>query len=133
MSKRSPKKDCYPSALDVTISGVVNVGEEYADTAARELREEIGVPEEEALRTLQQLFVFPYQDSVCHVWGCAFSITWDGPVAFTDAEVEWGRFVALREVRARLEADATEFTPVGRHILSLYLTSQQEGRPGQGQ
>jgi hypothetical protein len=73
------------------------------------------------------------QDSVCHVWGCAFSITWDGPVAFTDAEVEWGRFVALREVRARLEADATEFTPVGRHILSLYLTSQQEGRPGQGQ
>lgn len=44
-------------------------GEEYADTAARELREEIGVPEEEALRTLQQLFVFPYQVRLGCIYG----------------------------------------------------------------
>lgn len=61
VSKRSAAKDCYPGRLDVTVSGVVNAGEEYKDTAARELQEEIGVPAREAAAGLRRLFVFPYQ------------------------------------------------------------------------
>jgi isopentenyldiphosphate isomerase len=124
VSKRSISKDVYPGFLDVVISGVVTEGEEYLDTAARELEEEVGVPESAARHGLQQLFIFPYQDSVCHVWGAAFSFSWDGPVSFRDKEVEWGRFMSLQEVEEQLKV--SQFTPVGQHILTLYLQQQQQ-------
>jgi 8-oxo-dGTP pyrophosphatase MutT (NUDIX family) len=107
-------------------------GEEYEDTAARELAEEIGVPPPEAARRLRRLFVFPYQDATCHVWGCAFELTWTGPVVFADAEVEWGRFVDLPELEARLAAEPGAFTPVGRHILGLYLQQRRREQGGGG-
>lgn len=105
-------------------------GEEYADTAARELQEEIGIPMEATEGQLQQLFIFPYQDDVCHVWGCAFQMTWNGEVAFKDAEVEWGKFMELAELQQQLEQAPDQFTPVGRHILGLYFEhlAQQEQR-----
>ena len=129
VSKRSTSKDVYPGYLDVVISGVVTVGEEYIDTAARELEEEVGIPQSAARLSLQQLFIFPYKDDVCHVWGAAFAFTWDGPVSFPDKEVEWGRFMSLEEVERELEA--SQFTPVGRHILSQYLKQQQQGQSQQ--
>ncbi|WIA14357.1 hypothetical protein OEZ85_002886 [Tetradesmus obliquus] len=126
VSRRSMAKDCYPGCLDVTISGVVNQGEEYADTAARELQEEIGMPLQDSRSSLQQLLIFPYQDATCHVFGCAFRVTWDGPVTFADAEVEWGRFMQMQELQQLLQDDPEQFTPVGRHILGLYAEQQQK-------
>jgi hypothetical protein len=70
---------------------------------------------------------------VCHVWGCAFRIVWDGPVAFRDAEVEWGRFTSLPELEGQLLADPEAFTPVGRHILGLFLDWQRQQRQQQQQ
>eukprot|EP00878_Enallax_costatus_P030948 GHUV01033768.1.p1 GENE.GHUV01033768.1~~GHUV01033768.1.p1 ORF type:complete len:138 (+),score=46.13 GHUV01033768.1:683-1096(+) len=101
-------------------------GEEYADTAARELQEEIGVPATQSSSLLQQLFIFPYKDDVCHVWGCAFRFTWDGPVSFQDAEVEWGKFVGLQELQQQLQREPGQFTPVGRHILGLYFDHMKQ-------
>jgi 8-oxo-dGTP pyrophosphatase MutT (NUDIX family) len=101
-------------------------GEEYADTAARELQEEIGMPLQDSRSSLQQLFIFPYQDATCHVFGCAFKVTWDGPVAFADAEIEWGRFMPMQELQKMLQQDAEQFTPVGRHILGIYAEQHQK-------
>lgn len=96
-------------------------GEEYLDTAVRELQEEVSIPSEQSQTRLQQLFIFPYQDEVCHVFGCAFKLIWDGPVEFADAEVEWGRFTPLPELQQQLLDMPGQFTPVGRQILQLYL------------
>jgi 8-oxo-dGTP pyrophosphatase MutT (NUDIX family) len=101
-------------------------GEEYADTAARELQEEIGMPLQESRSSLQELFIFPYKDETCHVFGCAFKVTWDGPATFADAEVEWGRFTPLQELQQLLQQQPEQFTPVGRHILGLFAAQQQE-------
>jgi 8-oxo-dGTP pyrophosphatase MutT (NUDIX family) len=101
-------------------------GEEYHGTAVRELQEEVSIPSDESHHLLQQLFIFPYQDSVCHVFGCAFRVVWDGPVQFADAEVDWGRFLSVWELQQQLQQEPERFTPVGRHILKLYLDWQQQ-------
>lgn len=77
VSKRSSSKDCYPGQLDVVCAGVVRAGESYRETALRELEEEIGF---HGGTDLEELFVFPYEDSTCRVWGCAFRATFDGPL-----------------------------------------------------
>ncbi|KXZ50213.1 hypothetical protein GPECTOR_17g850 [Gonium pectorale] len=118
VSKRSSSKDVYPGHWDVVIAGVVRAGEEYEDTAARELAEEIGVSEDEARRGLRRLFVFPYQDRYCHVWGCAFEFTHSGgELRLQEDEVDWAGFKSMEQV-ARMLAEE-QFTPVGRHILDL--------------
>jgi 8-oxo-dGTP pyrophosphatase MutT (NUDIX family) len=92
----------------------------------RELQEEVSIPAQQSRQLLQRLWVFPYQDSVCHVFGCAFKLQWDGPVAFADAEVEWGRFMSVPELQQQLSHDPERFTPVGRHILQLYLDWERQ-------
>eukprot|EP00879_Flechtneria_rotunda_P017803 GHRR01018662.1.p1 GENE.GHRR01018662.1~~GHRR01018662.1.p1 ORF type:complete len:302 (+),score=67.63 GHRR01018662.1:417-1322(+) len=121
VSKRSEAKDCYPGCLDVSVSGVVNQGEEYHQTAVRELHEEVNIPMLESKNHLQQLFTFPYQDKVCRIWGCAFIMSWDGPLAFLDEEVEWGQFMSVPKLQQLLERHPESFSPVGRHVLGLYL------------
>lgn len=101
-------------------------GEEYQDTAVRELQEEVCIPTDLSRSLLQQLLIFPYQDEVCHVFGCAFKLVWDGPVQFADGEVEWGRFMPLQELQQQLQQEPDRFTPVGRHILQLYSEWQKQ-------
>lgn len=84
------------------------------------------MPLQDSRSSLQQLFIFPYQDATCHVFGCAFRVTWDGPVTFADAEVEWGRFMQMQELQQLLQDDPEQFTPVGRHLLRLYAEQQQK-------
>ncbi|GLI65735.1 hypothetical protein VaNZ11_009341 [Volvox africanus] len=119
VSKRSASKDVYPGDWDVVIAGVVRAGEEYEDTAARELSEEIGMSETAARAGLQRLFVFAYQDASCHVWGCAFAFSHSGgQLCLQEEEVEWAGFRSWDEVQQMLGEEL--FTPVGRHILELY-------------
>lgn len=126
VSKRSSKKDVYPAHWDVVIAGVVRAGEEYEDTAARELAEEIGVSEAAARAGVRRLFVFPYQDSSCHVWGCAFEFQLPEGAALhlQEEEVDWAGFAPMDKVRQLLEKE--KFTPVGKHILQLYAEQQQQ-------
>ncbi|GFR49122.1 hypothetical protein Agub_g10920 [Astrephomene gubernaculifera] len=124
VSKRSSSKDVYPGYWDVVVSGVVRAGEEYEDTAARELAEEIGVSEAAARAGLRRLFVFPYRDSSCHVWGCAFAFTHEGgPLQLQQEEVDWAGFRSWDQVSAMMAEE--QFTPVGRRILELFQQQQQ--------
>ncbi|EFJ50066.1 hypothetical protein VOLCADRAFT_89051 [Volvox carteri f. nagariensis] len=128
VSKRSMKKDVYPGHWDVVIAGVVQAGEEYEDTAARELSEEIGVSEEGARAGLRRLFVFPYRDATCHVWGCAFTFNHSGgELRLQEDEVDWAGFRSWEQVGQMLQKE--QFTPVGRHILELYR-GPREGPQG---
>jgi hypothetical protein len=66
--------------------------------ACRELHEEVGVPPATSRRALQHLFLFPYRDDTCHVWGSAFRLQYDGEVKLQQEEVDWGQFMPLQQV-----------------------------------
>ena len=118
VTKRSPRKDVYPGLFDVVTSGVVCAGESYAQTAERELREELSF----SGRDPEQLFTFRWVDASCRVWGAVFSARADAPVVHADGEVADGAWLTLQDVSERLEAAPETFTPVGRYILAAYNT-----------
>lgn len=70
-----------------------------------------------ARRSLKRLFVFPYQDATCRVWGAAFSVVFNGSIRLQEEEVEWARFIDFEEVRQI----ATLRTAV--HVLCMYVGS----------
>jgi predicted amidohydrolase/isopentenyldiphosphate isomerase len=91
--RRSPHKDLWPDRWDLCCGGVVAAGEGWEAAAVRELAEELGVvvePEDlgEATYTDEDV------DEVARIW----SVTHDGPFAFSDGEVVEARFVSLDEL-----------------------------------
>ena len=128
VSARSLSKDVYPGLLDTVISGVCQVGEEYLDTAIRELIEELGLDESQkkallSKDTLSTLGIFPYQDDYCHVFGCAFLYRHSGPIRLQEEEVDSAQWMPLSAVEDLLlrGAEDSRFTPVGKHILQTYI------------
>ena len=112
----------YPGLLDVVTSGVVCAGESYAQTASRELQEELGFT---PVCSPEQLFTFRWEDASCRVWGAVFTARCDGAVHHADGEVADGAWLTLQEVNERLAAAPEQFTPVGRYILAAYSTHQR--------
>ena len=94
VTRRSARKDVYPGLLDVVTSGVVSAGESYAETAARELREELGF----AGAAPEQLFTFRWVDASCRVWCAVFRARSEGAVRHADGEVASGEWLPMREV-----------------------------------
>ena len=97
----TPAQDVYPGLFDTVISGVCHFGEEYEETAVRELSEEMGLPSGCLVaRDLQQKVVFRWKDTSCDVWGCAF--LWRLPAGvelrLQEEEVTAAEFVPLASV-----------------------------------
>lgn len=93
----------YPCYWDCTGGGHVGAGETYAQTAARELREETGIdtPLEYLGKTLIKL-----SDGRTH-WAAFFSGTYDGPVEIDESELEEVRAFTRDELRAMIERGET--------------------------
>ena len=104
VQKRTPTKDLYPGYYDLAAGGVVCVGESYEDSAAREVREELGI----TCVPLDSRFKFYFEDDDNRSWGMVFTCTWDGPFALQAEEVESGEFVA---VDAILKGGVSPVTP----------------------
>jgi isopentenyldiphosphate isomerase len=112
--RRSDAKDVFPGWWDLAAGGVVGVGEEYADAAARELAEELGVDAD------PEFVVAGHHDDehareVCQV----FRVRHDGPFHFTDGEIAEARFVDPDELTRLLARE--RFLPgsirmIGPHI-----------------
>jgi 8-oxo-dGTP pyrophosphatase MutT (NUDIX family) len=92
LHRRTDTKDVYAGRYDLTAGGVNGVGETYAQAAAREVAEELGVTAEPIFRFLHR---YDGPDGTC--WGGTFDVTWDGPVVWQPEEVAWGTFVTLEE------------------------------------
>lgn len=74
--------------------------------------------------------MFRYMDATCSVWGCLFSVTVkeEASLKLEDGEVQWIKFIPfakvqqlLKEGQADLDGKPGGFTPVGKHVLELYL------------
>jgi len=116
VQKRSRQKDIYPAYLDIAAGGVVLADESYELSAARELREELGLQR----LPLARHFDFYHEDSGNRVWGRVFSCRSEGPFVLQKEEVEDGFFM---EVDAVFSRSATEsFTPDGILILEKFLS-----------
>ncbi|MFS0824845.1 NUDIX hydrolase [Pseudomonas phoenicis] len=94
--RRTLSKALYPGYWDVAAGGMVGPDESYAQSAARELEEELGVSGV-ALR-FHEKFFFDQPDN--HLWCAVFSAVWDGPLRLQPEEVLEARFVSLDQAQA---------------------------------
>jgi 8-oxo-dGTP pyrophosphatase MutT (NUDIX family) len=114
--RRTETKDVYPGYLDVCAGGVNAAGESYEDCARRELEEELGVAAEPTFR-----FLHRFDGPGGRVWGAAFDVVWDGPIAWQPSEVVWGSFVPADEV-VRM-AQREPFCPDGLEVFERWRGS----------
>lgn len=116
VQKRTMTKDIYPGYFDVVTGGVVLAGEEYEESAVRELEEELGIKG----IPLKSLFDFYYEDKNSSVWGRVFSCEYSGRIVLQEEEVESGEFLSIEDIYEMAEREP--FTPDGLHVLKVYLT-----------
>lgn len=112
--QRAATKDWAPSHHDAAAGGILRSGEDPAESAARELAEELGI-EGVALRPLG---LSAYADDTTQVVEFVYETTWDGPIRFADGEVTSGRWLSLAELAALLQDPTWAFVPDTRALLA---------------
>lgn len=93
LTRRAATKRIFPACHDSSASFHVAYGESYAEAAAREAAEELGVT-----GPLQLLGRFCHHDPPEHQWVAVFVMTYEGgPIALDPTEASSGAFLALDE------------------------------------
>ncbi|WP_423204823.1 NUDIX hydrolase [Pseudomonas kribbensis] len=117
--RRTLSKAIYPGYWDVAAGGMVQANETYAESAARELEEELGVSDVEL--TAHDHFYF--EDPGNRLWCSAFSAVWDGPLILQPEEVLEARFIPVEQVM--LEIEQKPYCPDSLAALKRYLKAQR--------
>ncbi|SEI25097.1 NUDIX hydrolase [Pseudomonas asplenii] len=89
--RRTLSKAIYPGYWDVAAGGMVRADESYAESAARELEEELGVSG--VPLTAHERFFFDQPGN--RLWCAVFSAVWDGPLRLQPEEVLEARFITV--------------------------------------
>jgi 16S rRNA (adenine1518-N6/adenine1519-N6)-dimethyltransferase len=106
LQRRSRAKDLFPGFYCASASGHVASGEDYAETAAREVEEELGV--NLRLAYLGKTLVYSESETEMTALFIAHS---DGPFTFHPTETEGGAYFTFDEVRASRSSGALAMTP----------------------
>ncbi|HSX71256.1 MAG TPA: NUDIX hydrolase [Pseudomonas sp.] len=114
--RRTLSKALYPGYWDVAAGGMVDEGESYADCAARELAEELGI----AGVPLREHGRFLFDEPGNRLWGAVFSAVSDAPLVLQPEEVLEARFLPAD----RALAEATPCCPDSLQALRLYLADR---------
>ncbi|CAM4048559.1 putative Nudix hydrolase [Pseudomonas reidholzensis] len=118
INRRSLSKAVYPGYWDVAAGGMVAADESYAESAARELEEELGVSGV-ALRFHEKFF---FDQPGNRLWCAVFSAVWDGPLRLQPEEVIEARFVSLGQVET--ECRTLAYCPDSLAALQRYQATQ---------
>ncbi|MEQ7919823.1 NUDIX hydrolase [Xanthomonas sp. WHRI 1810A] len=113
--RRTLSKATYPGYWDVAAGGMVQADETYAESAARELEEELGVGG--VTLTSHEQFFFDQPDN--RLWCAVFSAVWDGPLKLQPEEVLEARFMPVADVMR--EALEKPYCPDSLAALKRYL------------
>ncbi len=113
--RRTLSKALYPGYWDVAAGGMVQADEGYAESAARELAEELGI--EQVPLCEHSRFFFEQADN--RLWCAVFSAVSDGPLRLQPEEVLEARFMAPQ--RALDEARDKPYCPDSLEALRRYL------------
>jgi 16S rRNA (adenine1518-N6/adenine1519-N6)-dimethyltransferase len=103
---RSRWKDRHPLAWDSSAAGHVNAGEEYDQSAARELREELGID-----TPLVRIAKLPASERTGYEFIFLYRGSYDGELRPNPSEIEAGRFFPPTIVDAWIKARPQEFAP----------------------
>jgi 16S rRNA (adenine1518-N6/adenine1519-N6)-dimethyltransferase len=103
---RSRLKDRHPLTWDSSTAGHVNAGEDYYQTAIREVREELGI--ETALERIGKL---PASQQTDQEFVCLYRGSYDGELRPNATEIEGGRFFPPAIVNDWIEARPRDFAP----------------------
>ncbi|WP_240910258.1 NUDIX hydrolase YfcD [Desulfopila sp. IMCC35008] len=111
VQKRTMTKDVFPGYWDVAAGGVVLAGEDYLESARRELAEELGV----SGLALDFLFDHFHEDAQNKVWGHVFRCVHPGPFILQKEEIDSGEFMSVEHIFELNEKEPV--TPDGLDIL----------------
>jgi 16S rRNA (adenine1518-N6/adenine1519-N6)-dimethyltransferase len=106
LQKRSRWKDRHPLLWDSSAAGHVEAGEDYDETAARELEEELGVKAE-----LTRVVKLPCQEKTGWEFIWLYRGEHDGPFNLAKAEIEHGDFFPVGVVSRWVKARPQDFAP----------------------
>ncbi|MCJ1881837.1 NUDIX hydrolase [Pseudomonas nitroreducens] len=116
--RRTLSKAVYPGYWDPAAGGMVQAEESYAESAARELEEELGIAGVE-LRP-HGTFFFDQPDN--RLWCAVFSAVSDAPLTLQPEEVLEAKFIDPHQALAEAKA-GTPYCPDSLAALRKYLVS----------
>ncbi|WP_430317371.1 NUDIX hydrolase [Pseudomonas nitroreducens] len=116
--RRTLSKAVYPGYWDPAAGGMVQAEESYAESAARELEEELGIAGVE-LRP-HGTFFFDQPDN--RLWCAVFSAVSDAPLTLQPEEVLEAKFIDPHQALAEAKA-GTPYCPDSVAALRKYLVS----------
>lgn len=120
LQKRSMKKDRQPGVWDSSCSGHVDSGEDYDQTAVRELREEIGLNLSAPPERLFKINACPETDAE-FVW--VYRCQNDGPFQLHPDEIETGGWFSPERVSRWIQEKPHEFAPAFVFIWNKYTAA----------
>jgi 16S rRNA (adenine1518-N6/adenine1519-N6)-dimethyltransferase len=106
LQKRSRWKDRHPLLWDSSAAGHVNAGEDYDETAVRELAEELGVNAK-----LIRVAKLPCSEKTGWEFIWLYRGEYDGPFRLAKAEIEHGEFFPIAILDRWVKARPQEFAP----------------------
>ncbi len=113
--RRTLSKALYPGFWDTAAGGMVAAGESYAESAARELEEELGV----SGVVLNEHDHFFFEDGDSRLWCKSYSAVWDGLLCLQPEEVMEARFLPIETILS--EARQKPYCPDAQEGLRRYL------------
>lgn len=116
--RRTLSKALYPGYWDVAAGGMVMADESYAESAARELEEELGI--KGVILQECQRFFFDQTDN--RLWCAVFSAVSDAPLILQPEEVLEAQFMTVQQALA--EASVKDYCPDSLQALRAYLETQ---------
>ena len=106
LQKRSRGKDRHPLLWDSSAAGHVDAGEDYDETAARELQEELGVT-----ATLTRVVKLGCTEQTGWEFIWLYRGEHDGPFQLAETEIEHGEFFPIDIIDRWTKARPQEFAP----------------------
>ena len=113
--RRTLSKALYPGFWDVAAGGMVGPHESYAEAAARELHEELGI----GGVPLQEHGRFFFDEPGNRLWGAVFSAVSDEPLLLQPEEVLEACFMPVQSVLTHCQHEA--YCPDSLEALRLFL------------
>jgi isopentenyldiphosphate isomerase len=123
LQRRAATKDLFPGYLCASASGHVMAGDDYDQTARRELIEELGVMT--AITYLDKALVRSEMETEITA---LFLARCDGPFTFSPTEIDGGELLALDDALARRGDPEAQITPALRAALDEIARRAADGR-----
>jgi 16S rRNA (adenine1518-N6/adenine1519-N6)-dimethyltransferase len=116
LQKRSRWKDRHPLLWDSSAAGHVEAGEDYDQTAMREIREELGVE-----ATLTPVVKLPCSERTGWEFIWLYRGEHEGPFTLARTEIEHGEFFPVEVVSGWIKARPEDFAPGFLDCWKAYL------------